>query len=358
MIVLLWALVGCFGDGGDPALRPYKTALDAANEGEALLAADDPMAAAESFARAREARPDDPVLAAWQAHALAEAGENDEAIELLDEVLTTHPGFAEARYNRAAYTVRMGDEELYEDAAADLQRAIDDGARRPRDVLEDPDFEDVIGRAEFAFLPSATLTVGVEVADGPVFWGSDLHVRLRILGAGEGPIGVTAEEPAGPVELVRVVEDTAPSTEGPFRDVRFTFKVRGAGVFESGRLHVWAAGRRTEVSPFRVELTAPPGREEPESELRAVSFTTPRELAGGAEPSARRSDDGSLLVHARTGARIITKPALPLSEAVPYEIRDRNQPASIVWRWWTPPAGPISVKVREKGKMTLDVTVD
>src|SRR5690606_6659298 len=136
ILPLLLALLAC--ERPDPELVQQKRALNAWRDGKEHLEQGEAAEAAADFEKALEERPGDPLLQAWLAQALAEQGELDRAIAVLDGVLAEHPDFAEARYNRASYLARSGDPEA---AAADLRRALDDGARQPRDVLEDPDFQ-------------------------------------------------------------------------------------------------------------------------------------------------------------------------------------------------------------------------
>jgi len=353
MTLLLAVLMGC-GGAADPELKPYKDALDAWEEGERLLEAGEPESAQAAFAKARSHRPDDPVLASWEAMALAEQGETEAAVEVLDEVLDSHPGYAEARYNRASYLVRLGENEA---AAEDLKQAIDDGARRSREVNLDPDFEAVLGTPEFSFLPLAALNVGVEHPPASVFWGTEFPVRFRIGGAGTGPIGITAEKLSGPVELLRVAENEAPSTAGLFRDITYTFRAAGKGTFEMGPLHVWAGERRVAVAGFSLELTAPPDKPMP-IDLRPISLKTPQELAAAhPSPSARRLGT-ELVVHVGHGDRVDTTPTLDRADAIPYRMTERNQPIGVLWRYIDAPAEPIEVRVHRSGRLVLDARVD
>jgi hypothetical protein len=335
----LVVLASC-SEPADPVLEARASASAAWSDGVARLEAGDAEGARARFREARGRAPSDVLLLAWEAKAAADAGALEDAVLLLDEALSREPDLAAARYNKAAYLARLG---RIEQAGPELERALDDGAAPPRDVLDDPDFAPWIGRPELAFLPSEALSVAVEVSDALVFWGSDLRLRLRVQGA-DGPfVSVTPVDAKGPVRLVSVVEDVVPSTDGPVHDITWTFRVVGEGPIVFGALHVWAGARRTLVEVEPVEAHAPPGREEPPG-VGPIKLPTPLEVAAQATPPSARVVDGRLLVMALPGDRVEVDPE-PGTAPIRYELRSSSKPTWAL-REWPSPAGAVRVQVR------------
>lgn len=339
-MIWLFAWLACAWP--DPELAAQRDALDAWERGRAALDAGDPAAAREAFREAARRRPGDVELLAWEASAAAAAGDLHDAIRLLDQVLDKRPTFHEARYNRAAYHARLGDAAR---AADDLETALASGLDRPpRDVIADPDFAAYVGTPEFAFLPREPLTVAVERPEGAVFWGSLFEIRLRVAGAGTEPVGVTAEEVAGPIELVSVVEDVVPSTNPEFRDLTWTFRVLGAGEIHLGPFHVLAGKRAVAVDAITVVARAPEGKEQPATAPPPIRFATPRELAGK-QPlgTAWRHADG-VTVRVSPPDRVVAGPeTADYERIVRYEYRDKGQPE---WMLLVFPDAPADFHVR------------
>lgn len=353
-LALLWAC----SSRPDPALAPLHDAVVAWDEGIALLDKGDAAGARERFAIARTHRPGDVLLAAWEAKALADLGQLDEAIARMDDVLAAAPGFAEARYNRAAWRVRRGDhleEGGVTEIADELHRAIAEGAASSRAVLDDPDFAELVGRPEFDFLPEEPLTVAVEAPEGTVFWGSEFAVRFRIAGAGDGPIGVTAENVQGPLQLVSVIDDRNPSTQGTFRDLTWTFRVLGAGDVLLGPFHAWTGDLRTVIDPISLTAAAPEGKVAPDP-LPAYDFQTPSERAGRAlAPSARVDDDGLSIMYV-PGDRVVIDPPLA-GEPVRYELRERSRTRWTLDHYRGAGTDGVRVKVMRGGYAVFDEAV-
>jgi hypothetical protein len=349
MMLWLALLVAC--NGGDPELGRRKASLDAWERGVALLDGGDATAARAAFQESRKSRPSDALLLAWEARAAAAEGDLDAAIALLDEALAADPGFAEARYNRAAYHARNDDpEKAAEDLADALMAGVD---QLPRDVREDPDFAPWLGHPAFAdVLPQEPLAVAVEVPEGSVFRGSEFTVRLRIAGAGGDTIGVTPEVASGPATLVEAIEETLQSTEGPFRDLTWRFRATGAGTIQLGPFHVYAGTRTVIAQGVTVEAKAPPGRETPEGP-GLLQFATPREMIANLQaPAARWSDAQGLVVVASPGDLVTITPP-PADEAVRYEIRDQGAPQRVLHQYRKGTA-EATVRIAHGGAVLLD----
>lgn len=320
-MILLW--LGC--SQGDPELRAQRRALDAWEEGVAALPGD-PLAAREAFARAQEARPDDVLLQAWEAEARAASGDLQGATDALETVLRRAPRFAEARYNRAAYLARSGQLEA---AGPELALALEHGARRSREAMVDPDFAPHLQHPAFAFLPDDLLMVAVDAPREAVFWGSEATVRLRVVGAMGAPVHLHADALSGPVTLTHAVEDVVESTEGPVRDLLWTFKVEGAGEVVLGPLSVQSGGWTKELPAIRFATTAPPGREPPLGSL-PLDLPVPTDVCADLVPPAVRRTDGTVDVLSLPQDRVsVDAPGPP----VRYELRDRSQPVWVLLRF-------------------------
>ncbi|MEZ4321414.1 MAG: tetratricopeptide repeat protein [Myxococcota bacterium] len=335
MIALV--LLAC--SGGDPELGGQKRALDAWIVGRDALEAGDPVRAADAFAKAHDAEPDDPLLEAWQARALADQGELEAAVALLHDVLVRAPRFAEARYNRAAYLARLG---RLEEAGPELARAIDDGAARSREAMVDPDFVPHLADPAFAFLPDEMLIVALDAPSGTLFWGSEATVRLRIVGAQGAPVTIEAAELSGPLELVSAVEDVVDSTEGPVRDVSWTFKVRGAGEAVLGPFTVRSGPWSSQVRAVRFPMTAPPGKGLTDG-APPLSLALPTEVGVGLEVPGVRYEAGVLDVKSLPNDRVRITPK-PTGSPVRYELRDRSRPSWVVQRHVLPAAPEVVVQ--------------
>ena len=221
----LWLVLGAC-DRPTAEHRELSGALDAWRQGAERLEQGDHAGAREAFRKGLAQREDDTLLLAWDARAAAVGGDLDGAIRQSRRVLKGDPDFAQVRYNLAAYLARTG---ALDEAGAELRVALELGARPSRDVLQDPDFQPHLRHPAFAFLPVAGLVVAVEHPSGPVFWGSQAIITLRISGVGGHPVMVDAPTATGPIELVGVVEDRIRSTDGYAVDLRWRFKVLGAG---------------------------------------------------------------------------------------------------------------------------------
>ncbi len=345
MLALLLAL-GC--EPVDPALVADRQALDASAAGEAALKAGDPAGATEAFARAEAARPGDPVLVAWRAKALADQGRLDDAVDLLGEVLVKHPDFAIARYDRAAWLARAGKPEP---AAAELRRALADGAVRPRDVLSDADFAPWLGHPAFAFLPRTPLIVSVDAPVGPLFWGSEARIQLRIAGGDElAPIRVDGAI-GGPIALGSPVEEIRQSTDGRVHDLAWPVRALGAGdaVIGPFTVSVGAAEATTEIARFA--CTAPPGRETPPP-LPSSIFRVPSAVAGDhPTPSAWRAD-GWLWAKVEAADRVALSPD-PGGPGERLELREAGRTAWLVLGWEAAAAGT-TVRVTRAGTSVFE----
>ena len=347
---MLLVLLGCGAEAPDPQLVALKQSIADWERGEAALEAGAPDRALEAFDAALEQRPGDPLLLSWRARALAESGELEAAVAVLDEVLLHDGSLVEARYNRAAYEARLGQPEI---SARDLKEALIDGGLPARDVLEDPDFQPYLGHPAFDFLPEDTLTVTAEAPRGPVFLGSEFTVMLRVFGAPDASIGVTAERSEGPVRLVRVVEDRISSTSGPIRELTWVFRAEGEGALELGPFQVWAGQRTASRRALHVDLLAPPRRGEPPADLPPFELRTPSEILAGRTAPNVLLGDGFVDVLTAPGDVVRASPRLDRLSAVEWQLRKQG---TVQWSLLRVPLRAItpSITVRREGELVAE----
>lgn len=251
----MWWLVTVGCNQPDPVLVAQKEAAALADEGEAKLAAGDAAGARERFAAAR-ATHDAPLLAAWEATAMARAGDLEGATQLAAKALERAPTLAAARYNRAAWLVGLG---RPDEAGPELQRALADGAAVPLEVLDDPDFASVLDHGAFSFLPKTALVAATEVVRGAAFLGGEVELRLVVDGL-VPDLRVEAATLRGPIELVRATEER----EGPHRvSVTWVHRVVGAGEVVLGPFTVTSGARSAIVEPITLTAEAPPDHRAP-----------------------------------------------------------------------------------------------
>jgi hypothetical protein len=336
------ALLGC--RGADPDLAAQARSLEAWEAGQAALRAGDPTTALERFGEAQQARPS-PLVGAWEARAMASrggVGDLEMALARLDDVLRARPLFAEARYNRAAYLLRLDalapDEGRRVQAAAELQQALADGPHLPpRAVLDDRDFASVLADPAFAFLPGRTLSLTVEPPPETAFWGAEVPLRLHLSGRVGRPIAVSADPCEGPLELVSAIEETG---DGDGVVLTWTWRVVGPGRAVIGPFTVRAGELTSVADGITVVASAPPDRAGPS---RPLSLAVPSELVAALELRVPRVVDGAVVVRVRPGDRVTVEP--PAEPPARYETRAQGEPVDVVWRW--PKATPSRVRIRD-----------
>ncbi len=294
----------------------------------ARLEAGDAAAARSAFAAAREKSPD-PLLAAWEAKALAAAGDREAAVTLLAEVLARSPDFVVARYNRAAWLVALG---RPDEAAPELARALAGGAADPLDVLEDPDFATVLDHPAFTFLPRSLVTLEIDPVPPSAFYGTEVPIVLHLTGRLAPPVSLAAAA-RGPIEITGAREEE--TAEG--RTVTFLVAVTGAGPVEVGPFAV-TAGVTARADALTFEAKAPSDRV---PAIVTRDLVLPSSLLAAVPERSGAVRDGRLVVRARDGDRVETIPPLP--GAIPHEWRPRDGLAQIVRIW---PAGTLPARVR------------
>lgn len=349
---LIWWWVAC--TSGDPETVATREAVQSFRVGAEVLERD-PAAALTAFQTARKHQPDAPLIRAWEGMALARSGDLPAAIAVMDELLDQDPRFAEARYNRAAWLARSG--RLVE-AGDELQLALRLGATRPREAMRDPDFTPHLEHPAFRFLPDEMLMVAVERPTDDAFWGSEVAVRFRVLGTGGEDVQIEADQASGPLTLVGVREDEHESSEGLARDLRYVFRVDGAGDVVLGPFIVRAGRWSTRVAAVSFATKAPSGKR---SAGEALSFTTPVGLRGGwgcdAEPCRERPAAPALRVDER-GVEVLMAAGSRIrggGKEVRYDYSVGGLPLWTISRIPTPASGRVEVRGGRAGVVELSV---
>lgn len=340
MIALL-GLLAC--SSPDPELVAQREAIAAWKQGVAALEQGSPDEARRHFVAAREHRPKDGLLLAWEAKALADAGDLEGAIASVRQGLEWQPAMAEARYDLACWLARSG---ALEEAAVELRRALDQEARPVREAAADPDFAPHLDHPAFAFLPRAPLEGDLSVPDGAVFWGSQATVSLTVGGSASARV---RGDLSGPVDLVSAVADRhGEGTDGTLELV-WTLVVRGAGPVAIGPLQVTDGDRTVVVPEQRFEAVAPPDK--PVVEARVLPLATPEGLAEGLELPGAASDRGALRIRSTPAQRVQLDPRKGREQR--FEQRLDGRAEWIVRRWVELPAGTYAVEVSDPGRSVL-----
>ena len=309
----------------DPALVRDRAALDAWTAGAEALASGDVAGATAAFDRALSARPDDALLLAWKAQALADGGDPAGAAVLAGQSLALRPDAPAIRYNQAAWLARSGQPDA---AGPALARALADGAATASDAAVDPDFVPHLSHPAFAFLPRAALEVTSTVSDGAQFLGTETPLRLRVRAA--GPVTVQGVL-QGPIAVTGVVEEVQRDAGGSVRQLTWSLRVLGPGEARIGPLTVVADGRTAEIPVQAFPCVAPP--DSPPA-LPFGALWTPAGLAGDWPlPSAWRSDELLWVKRAATDAVSVggASPTLRL------ELREGGRTTYVVAGWRAAP---------------------
>lgn len=340
--MIWWSLLAC--GLGDPELESASAALAAWEAGNGAMEQGRPAEALQAFRRARESRPDDLVLAAWEAEALAQTGDPAAAAEQMLHILQVRNNFPEGRYHLAGWLVKLG---RHREASEQLKRAIDQGGYSVRDVADDPAFSEIVGHPDYPFIPPSPLTVAVDGPGAAMFWGSELSLRFRVLGAGHPPIRVEAPPVQAPLQLLSVMEDDGLAADGPLRDVTWTWRVVGAADTLVGPVQVVAGPRRTTLDAISLVTTAPPGKA---ATMLPLELALPSVKAGDHQPPAAWTDAGRFYVLSRPQDKVELSPVIP---TIRYEHRTLSKVD------WLMVSGAlddraVSVKIQDAGSVLLE----
>lgn len=335
--MILWLLLACGPAPSVPALDPVGVAVREAEAGEVALADGDARTARTRFAAARAARPDDALLAAWEARAAAQLGALDEALALLDDALAAAPRFGEGVALRACLRARAGDRD---GAAADVLRALELGPWTPFQARRDPDLAGLWDHPDLQHLPAAPLVARLEVPDRLAFLGTRVPVRLEIDGTASGVVGVEDDGSPQPAVLARVVETRGHTPDGDARtELVYDLAVTGPGGLRVGPLVVHERRWRALVPAREVPTEAPDDRA---ARRAPLDLRTPSSLLGGRVPPAAWRDGEGTWVAVPPGGRV-----RPAGDGVVRALVDGTGPvAELVWL----PDHPDEVEVSRDGE--------
>ncbi|NCG19524.1 MAG: hypothetical protein GWP91_11005 [Rhodobacterales bacterium] len=316
------ALMGCVGSP-DPDLVQQQQAVALWEQGKIALEAGDAGLARQRFIEARTRRPEDALLMAWEAQAMAAQGDLPLAILKLDDALRLEPQLVEARYNRAAWLARMGD---HLEAAQTLAPLVREGEISAVQVRDDADFNQALQGPFFAFLPGKAVTMSVDTLASRAFWGSQVDYGLTFSGGGDGPLSL-ALPVSGPVLPVALVEDL--TVDG--RRVTLTVKAQGQGGITFGPVDAKLAGQHLQGGAFSVDAIAPEDKMTPTS-LPAVVALAPSALSLWMPEIGARAVNDDLWIRLSPADRVEFSGAE--SDRVRYELRRGGQPEV---RWYRYP---------------------
>ncbi len=319
----LVALVACGTGTPDPALADQRQALVLWEQGKQALEHGDAVLALQHFAEARRQRPEDALLLAWEAQALAQKGDLQQAILRLDQALLLEPKLLEARYNRAAWLARSGN---HLEAAQALAPLITLGEVAPDQVKDDPDFSAALQGPFFAFLPKESVEMTMRAPAESAFWGSQFDLTLSVEGGGVEPARLHLPVD-GPVTPVALVEDLNASG----RTIVLTVKVQGEGTISLGPVRLSVDGQRLEQERVVVTAIAPEDKET-RANLPEVMPIPPSLLLDWMPELGARSVAGELWIRTSPADRVEFAEAG--GDRVRYELRRDGQPEI---RWYRYP---------------------
>ncbi|MFT7519345.1 MAG: hypothetical protein ACI9MC_001485 [Kiritimatiellia bacterium] len=344
-----WSLVclvygACNGAAPDPDLVRRRAALDAYERGVDAMRASKPALARAAFERSLEVREGDPLLLAYFAQAEAADGDLAGAIATLRAVLQQRPLFSEARYNLACYLARSGD---VESAAVELRRALLDGARDPREVLDDPDLAPHLSHPALAFLPKSLVDVTLSGPDGSVFLGSEVRLTVQVAGRSLDVLTVDGPQIGGPLQLVRV--DEVRSKDSNAARVTWIFRVDGPGQVTVGPLVVHAGERSATTQSLTVLALAPPDR--PVVDHAAIGWRLPSNVAGGEVEADAWIAGSQVIVRSLPGDRVQVDGTVGRGVPWTYSVSETQQ---WIAQTWTDPGAGVQVKIGRRGNVILE----
>lgn len=279
---------------------PLKQSLDLYAQGLVKLEAGEFSQAAEDFERARLLAPESGELLIWQAKALAEGGDLDGAVALLDQAIRQHPGLVQGWYNRACYKARAGD---LEGARVDLMQALRSPELDRLLVAQDPDLAAL--RADPAnadWIPMPDLGLSLKVPAEPAFLGSEIELVIGVEQGAEEGLSLRSESPLSPLlRPVSWIEERSAEAPGQ-RRIRLRLKVLGGGEAQVGPYTVSASGLEGELPAQGVTLLAPESHSAP-GQAWTGTFGAPSELLA-AQPGAERVGGDWVLVSYAPGDQV------------------------------------------------------
>lgn len=300
--MFLW--LACSGQAvEDDRFAPVKRSLEAFEAGQSDLDGGDPEAAEAHFDEALAVDTTSAVLHLWRGKARADQGDLEGAIQDAGRALELQPDLLEARYDRACWRSRAGDQE---GAATDLVIALADPTLDPLFVATDPDLEGLRNSELSEVVPAPLLPAHAELIDETVFVGGEVTLTLTVLHP--GPLEVVHEGPDSPVLALRkVIEDATPEGAATRTELRYSWTVLGAGEVALGPWRFRSGVFEGTATGGTVQALAPEGHTPGATDSLADDWTLPsaRELSW--------SDPGTA------------------GEGLQFELRRGGQPVSVAW---------------------------
>ena len=254
MLILLTGLLAC----SDPDFGHIGDALEAYDRGWLAMQQGDADAAAQAFADAVAFDPDRPVLRAWEAMALVEAGAIDRARSRLNAALTRFPDDAVLRYQRAAARSRLGD---LAGSARDLRWLYANEKANPIEVGEDPDFLPLRTDPLYTELvPAPQVEASVTGELGSVLVGDLYTVQFVVTSRTNAAVRIENRgSPMPSMALERLVEDVV-YTDPVWtkRRLQADYRALKAGRLAAGPWLVEAAGTSALTERLVVDVVSIP----------------------------------------------------------------------------------------------------
>ncbi|MBN1334946.1 MAG: hypothetical protein JXB39_03195 [Deltaproteobacteria bacterium] len=333
-------------------------ALDRYRSGRAHLERGEPVEAAEDFADAARLDPTSVALVAWQAHALAEAGDLEGAVRVLSGQAPSGTVTPLMRYNRACYLARLG---RSLEALDSLQRAVQEDPDLVAAARIDPDLVLLAGTPGFeAVVGHPAVQARMAGEEGAILAGETYDLVLEVRGPEGMRLDLTWVGPALPGFEVRRIVDEA-EEDGRHRTLTFTLF---AGVAGEGTLGPWrlgVSGQALDLPAVAWEVVAPPGatpRTPPVLQPMGPGFWCPAEvLEGRATPSVGTWLGRLLVVHAPSD-RVEVDPDAVTGSPLVLEVRRDGQIQAVAQaRSWAPDAARAHVRVIAGTDPVLDAVV-
>ncbi len=348
----------CRGD-----LAPTADALELYGQGRGLLEAGQPLEAARAFEEAARLDPGSGTLLSWQAWALAQAGDLQGALDLLEHGLAPSMITPQVRYNRAAWMAGLG---RHEQALAELERALKEDPQLRDSARRDSDFQPLVARGLLQpLLGSAPLRATLAGEEGSILLGERYDLQLEL--SMDPGVALSLVPPSPLPEgfaLRKVIDDRSCEDDQCSRRLSYGLGAMRAGQGELGPWIVRAGARQAELPAVPWRVVAPPGLPVPEpwgQPEADAAYWTPWDTLGQLHAPDARTVAGRLLVLGEPGDRMELQAsagalgAAVLEPPLELELRQSDQVQLQVRAWaWKPGAEGVQVRVWRAGSLVLD----
>ncbi|MGC6494496.1 MAG: tetratricopeptide repeat protein [Myxococcota bacterium] len=264
---MIWmALLSCLSPS-EPAITPEAqaelevlvAAVEAWEQGEQALRADDADVAEQMFSRAMSFRPNDPLLMAWHARARHAQGDGAGARAELEHVIRMAPELTAARLELAKLYVSEG---ALEQGAAQLETVVAQHPEWVADLRTDPVLNPWLTSPTLSFLRAPVPIGSLNVTEGPVFAGSSIRVHMTLSHVPTLDWALRGTW-AGPARVVRVVHASHPDHDTQEVDIELLVMGTGTVVWNQPGI-VWDGGE-LELDAVTVETRGEGGPGAPDA---------------------------------------------------------------------------------------------